>query len=380
MEENIAIIDPVGIKAGIDHYDIQLLTGLKANGFKCSLYSNFEYTSTDIIYQRRFYNTGVSKFSAVTSNFKGFIGSLSDAKKNKTNWLILHVFRAGLFDLFTFFLARLLGFKIAAIVHDIESLDTITLPVVRKTVIGRLSNIRIVHNEFCSSELMKQLNGMNLPLPTVIPHVNFTGIFNKHLQQKDIADQIHPLLKEALDKKIPVLLFFGQIKKAKGLEVLLNACSKIEFPFRLVIAGKTRNESWDKFRDLIRQLNLQDKIFPAIRHITDEERDFLFSVCHAVILPYTLIYQSGVLLMAMSFPATVIVSDLPPNRDLVRHNVNGLLFESGNSISLAEQVNLLLSEKVNGNSLKQQALTDIAERYNPDVIGKKFAEVIKANS
>ena len=55
----IAIIDPVGSKAGIDHYDISLLSGLKNAGDHCYLYSNFNYEDQLISYKKYFHNVGV---------------------------------------------------------------------------------------------------------------------------------------------------------------------------------------------------------------------------------------------------------------------------------------------------------------------------------
>ena len=38
---SVAIIDPVGTKAGLDHYNQSLLMELKAMGCEVALYSNF---------------------------------------------------------------------------------------------------------------------------------------------------------------------------------------------------------------------------------------------------------------------------------------------------------------------------------------------------
>ncbi|MBK9318284.1 MAG: hypothetical protein IPM91_05305 [Bacteroidetes bacterium] len=124
----VAFIDPVGKKAGMDHYDLLLLEGIAKNGLNVRLYSNFKDNGVPIKVIQAFHNHNTSKLQSVAGTISGFIRSLVSCRKEKTEWLILHVFRAGVFDLFTFSLAKLLGFKICAIVHDIESLDTISVP------------------------------------------------------------------------------------------------------------------------------------------------------------------------------------------------------------------------------------------------------------
>ena len=69
----ISIIDPVGVKAGMDHYDTLLISGLQNNSHQVELYSNFTSDSSIVKVHQVFFNTRVSKVKAITSNFFGFI-------------------------------------------------------------------------------------------------------------------------------------------------------------------------------------------------------------------------------------------------------------------------------------------------------------------
>ena len=154
-KNRIALIDPVGVKAGMDHYDLLLLSGIKSDTCLVDLYSNFKLPAHEVNVNNVFFNTDVSKIKAISSNFFGFLKALRQSKQNHCDWIIVHVFRAGIFDLVTFAITRMMGFKLCAIVHDIESLDTVTLPFVRKTVIGKLPHLRRVRNDFRKKELLK---------------------------------------------------------------------------------------------------------------------------------------------------------------------------------------------------------------------------------
>jgi glycosyltransferase involved in cell wall biosynthesis len=57
-----------------------------------------------------------------------------------------------------------------------------------------------------------------------------------------------------------------------------------------------------------------------------------------MILPYRRIYNSGVLMMALSYGKTVIASDLQANREIILNGVNGYLFENGNAHDLAQNI------------------------------------------
>lgn len=382
----ISIIDPVGIKAGMDHYDLLLLSGLQNEKTSVELYSNFTADYHTVKVHQVFFNTGVTKIKAITSNFWGFIKALRQSKKNKCDWIIVHVFRAGFFDLVTFSVARLMGFRLCAIVHDIESLDTITVPIVRKMVIEKLPHLRIVHNEFCKTELINSLDESITNSTHVIPHVHFRHLFRAYHEVPGILDQlkssahlpgkIHAMLPGCLREKTPLLLFFGQIKKAKGVDVLLEAISQTKTNFKVIIAGKLRDDSWNRYNDIITVLNLKNRVIPVIRHITDEERDYLFSISNAIVLPYTRIYQSGVLLMAMSFPKLVIASDLPPNAELITHGKNGILFQSEHADSLAKEIDAFFNGSYNSADLQQKAFADIAQHYSPEKIGELYRKIL----
>lgn len=380
----LAVIDPVGLKAGMDHYDLLLCRGLQQAGAVVRLYSNFENPHKDITVEKVFSNTGVSKLRAIASNFFGHIRVFRKLKKQNHHWIIVHVFRAGFFDLVVFSIARAMGLRLCTIIHDIESLDTHTLPFIRKQVLHRLPHLRIVHNDFCRKELLRQRGNSAVPV-AVIPHMHFIGLFDHYRTDKGnaeptkdsaIAGQIHPRLEEAVKANKKIFLFFGQIKKAKGIEVLLNAIAGSNADFVTVIAGKVRNDHWSNYEALISELEIGSKVIPVIRHISDTERDYLFAISKAVVLPYIHIYQSGVLLMAMSFPRAVIASDLEPNSAIVIHDRNGLLFKSEQAAALAIQIERVVSGEVNTAQLESRAIQDIRENFSPEKTGRLLVSAI----
>jgi len=56
MEKRVAIIDPVGIKSGMNHYDIYLCQALDDLNVQTFIYSNFESHSKSIVSKLVFWN------------------------------------------------------------------------------------------------------------------------------------------------------------------------------------------------------------------------------------------------------------------------------------------------------------------------------------
>ena len=382
----IAIIDRVGSKAGIDHYDISLLRGLIAAGDDCYLYSNFDCNEAGLHYKKYFHNIGAGKIKSLLTLFTGIFTSLFHARVSKVNWLIYHIFTPDIFDFVSLFFSRLLGFKVLTIVHDIESLEFETSSIIKKWVVDKLPHQRVVHNNFCKEEISKTISTHSLSRTAVIPHVNFIQLFDEYHKNPDkvndlknnhsAIDKLSSKISEAIKNGDQLLLFFGQIKKAKGVDILLKAAAKTKGSYQLIIAGKLRFEDWDKYDAIIKEHGLEEKVIPIIRHISDEERDILFALSKAVILPYRFIYQSGVLLMAMSFPKIVLASDLSPNSDIVEDGRNGFLFRCKDVDHLTEKMDHLLTGKYDEAFILNNAMDDIGVKNSPVLNGKQFHEAM----
>jgi glycosyltransferase involved in cell wall biosynthesis len=111
------------------------------------------------------------------------------------------------------------------------------------------------------------------------------------------------------------ILFFGSIRPYKGLEYLVEAfCDRArEHPeYRLIIAGEPKNNSDRYLSELQGSLNSEPelKVIQRIHHVPDEEAELYFKAADVLVLPYTHIFQSGVLFLAYSFGLPVIAADV----------------------------------------------------------------------
>ena len=87
-----------------------------------------------------------------------------------------------------------------------------------------------------------------------------------------------------------------------------------------------------------------ERIVRHIRFIPDEDVGDYYAAADLVVLPYRKIYQSAVLLMALSHGRAVLVSDLPGMTDIVEHGRNGWVFREGDVADLEEKLGELLAD------------------------------------
>lgn len=117
-----------------------------------------------------------------------------------------------------------------------------------------------------------------------------------------------------INQKKTVILFYGSIRKQKGLDDLIVALKEKD-DVQLIVAGAMQNgESFSEYEDLIQKNKVDAKCM--IQFIPDEWTDALFQACDFVCLPYKYFYsQSGVFMHAIRNRRPVIVSDVSSFRE-----------------------------------------------------------------
>ena len=97
----VALIDPVGGKMGMYHYDDGLMRALSEKGFTTFILSNYKSRYQEINSKLFFGDISKTRWLPVWKNFTGMIQSVFFCRKEKMDWAIYHIFRGGLFDLFS---------------------------------------------------------------------------------------------------------------------------------------------------------------------------------------------------------------------------------------------------------------------------------------
>ena len=113
-----------------------------------------------------------------------------------------------------------------------------------------------------------------------------------------------------VEKKI--ILFFGFIRKYKGLDLLLEAMATDVIKksgIKLLVAGEFY-EYEKPYNEQIEKLNLQSQLFLRTQFIPDSEVKYYLCAADAVIQPYRNATQSGVTPLAYHFEKPMVVTNV----------------------------------------------------------------------
>src|SRR5207237_375660 len=118
------------------------------------------------------------------------------------------------------------------------------------------------------------------------------------------------------------LLFFGTIRRNKGLDLLLRAAEQLP-GYSITIAGEPTEAAYynDEILPLIRRLQAAGVKIDLRNGFTPEaEVGPLFASHSAIVLPYTANFmaQSGVVYLALAHELPVVASEAGGLRDLFR--------------------------------------------------------------
>ena len=135
------------------------------------------------------------------------------------------------------------------------------------------------------------------------------------------------------------ILFFGKVRKYKGLDVLLAALPKVlsKIECKLLVVGEFY-DSIARYRRLIRELNIENYVQIDNRYVPNEEVPEVFERADVLVLPYLSATQSGVARIALSNKLPIIASRTGGLSEAIIENVDGLLFPPGDSEALADQI------------------------------------------
>lgn len=159
-------------------------------------------------------------------------------------------------------------------------------------------------------------------------HIAKPAIFNPHPMYENFGEQVDPVQakkKLGLDVEKNYVLFFGFIRKYKGLDTLLKAFSDQrlkEKNLQLIIAGEYY-DSPQAYEQLIDDLELRNHVILANHYIEDSDVSLYFSAADLVAQTYKTATQSGVTQIAYYYNRPMLVTDVGGLSELVPHQKVG---------------------------------------------------------
>ncbi len=162
-----------------------------------------------------------------------------------------------------------------------------------------------------------------------------------------------------LNREENIILFFGFIRKYKGLDILLEAMAELKKStnyevrttnndkqetrnkIKLLIAGEFY-EDRKQYDDLIEEYGIKDSLILRTDFIQDSEVKYYLCAADFVIQPYRNATQSGVTPLAYHFEKPMLVTNVGGLPDLVPDGKVGLIAEP-NAVAIANKIEELYS-------------------------------------
>jgi len=187
-----------------------------------------------------------------------------------------------------------------------------------------------------SKKVLKDMNDWDASKKTsFVPHPLYDN-FGEKVSKEEARKKL------GLTNENKIVLFFGFIRKYKGLDLLFeaikllkdrNAISNIKF----LIAGEFY-EDRKVYDEQIKNLNIENELILRTDFIPDSEVKYFLCAADTVIQPYRNATQSGVTPLAYHFEIPMIVTNVGGLPSLVPDGKVGLVAEP-NPASIADKIN-----------------------------------------
>jgi glycosyltransferase involved in cell wall biosynthesis len=187
----------------------------------------------------------------------------------------------------------------------------------------------------------------------------------------------------ARDGRVPTLLYIGTLADWQGLEVVIKALPKIleQQAVQLRIVGRGRSRQRKVLSKHIRKLGVEGSVLvqPAVPH---HEVPALIAQSDICVAPLGLndrnVTQGACPIKVLEYMASsrpLIASNMPIVRELVREDVDGLLFSPNDPEDLARKVLMLLNDVGLSKRLAESATERALTKFTWHESQKKLVKV-----
>ena len=277
--------------------------------------------------------------------------------------LLLVAYWSGFLAPLCFAIRRLTGIKMVVLLHNLSSHESFVFEPLMQRLLA------------ASADGVLTLSGtVTQEVRAVMPDIPLLQLFHplyepdcKSLSVQDARSALN------LDIHSPVLLFFGYVRRYKGLDTMLRAMPAIlqrEPTLRLVVAGQF-HEDQENYHRLAGQLGIGGSVDFYPGYVSTERTSLFFAAADAVVLPYRSATQSGVVQLAYGHRLPVIVTPAGALPEMVSHGKTGWVASDCSAAGFAEAVGEFLDCR---QKLELDAIRPAIEAFNRDCSWDLFAD------
>lgn len=293
----------------------------------------------------------------------------------KYDYRIIHYqfFRLKSIETFFYIFLKLLGVKLVYTAHEVLPVEKSNKEIYFDKLIYKFSDALIVHSK-------RNMNDLSVNYKIALEKIYVTPHGSFDFYEGNSRINIESARKElGIDNSKKVMLFFGAIKKYKGVDTLLTALRDYSGnDLVLIIAGEIESEEIET--DLLARINEippNVRIIAKFEFIENSRIPVYFTASDLVILPYKKLTHSGVLHLAYSFSKPVIATKVGDFEENVENLKSGLLVNPNDNIELLNAIKKMTSGELDLKSMGEYAKKLNEEKYSWEKSAGSLIEVYK---
>jgi glycosyltransferase involved in cell wall biosynthesis len=275
-------------------------------------------------------------------------------------------------------LLRRLGFRTVYTAHDLLPHDS-SHPAEREALarVYRSVDRLIVHARSNREEMVSEF-GADPAKIQLVAH----GSYEFLLPEGRIA-RAEARRRLGLPAAGQIVLFFGLIKRYKGLEYLIEAFRLVERRVpdaKLAIVGGLFSDAdgYGYYRDLLDQVSREKNVWSVVDYVPVEKVGLYLLASDVVALPYTRTYQSGVLLAAYAAGRPVVVTDTGGLPEVVEEGLTGFVVPPRDTDALAGAICRVLEDPPRAAAMGERALRLAQTAYSWDRIAGETVRLYRS--
>lgn len=336
-KKKLVVIGPVyPYKGGISHYT-GLLSRTLAKKYDVETvsyklqYPKFMFKKEQKDYGNKTFEIPDTKYWIHTANPFNWLSSAGKIRKLSPDLIIVQWWHPYFAPCYQIMLACLKKYPILFVCHNV-------LPHERFPMDKILTKATLKKGKYCVLHSKEDESNLKLLLPdmeyrrTVLPTYNAFKL--KNISREDARAQL------GLSGQEKMLLFFGLVRKYKGLKYLIQAAPALlrEDPsIKIYIIGDFGG-SKDTYLEMIEATGVRGSFVIRDGYIPDAEVEPYFAAADLNICPYESATQSAIVQIAFGFGLPVIATRVGGLPEAVTDNKTGYVVEPCDPAALAEAV------------------------------------------
>lgn len=340
----IVMIGPVfPYKGGIAHYTSLMYQNLNKKHDVIMLsyklqYPKFLYKKEQKDFENETFKIEDTEYCIHTINPLNWLLSAKEIEKMKTDLVIIQWWHPYFSPCYWTMCKVLKKTKILFLCHNVFPHERFPMDHFLTKQVLKQGDCFIVHSAQDEEDL-KSIRTDAIYVKTVLPTFNAFKLQNMSMQEA------RRQLKLSMDKK--VLLFFGFVRKYKGLKYLLQAIQQVEqqlLDVKLLIVGDFDSDK-HMYLDMIQELKIQESIEIYDGYIPDKEVEKFFAASDLVVLPYESATQSGIVQIAYGFEKPIVATNAGGLPEVVIDGKTGFIAKAKDSDDLADKIIRFFKER-----------------------------------